>query len=160
LEGQFPIQTQGLHGTRIEVSIIFMNQKILCVDDEESVLKGLKLLVRKAFDLTTANSGPEALEVFEKEGPFAVVMSDMRMPGMDGATFLAKIKELNVNVSTVLLTGHADFEFGGADALQSGKIFRILTKPCNPDRLKIAFEDGIEAYNDRAGTEDEAATEG
>ena len=135
-----------------------MNQKILCVDDEESVLKALKLLVRKSFDLTTANSGPEALEVFEKEGPFAVVMSDMRMPGMDGATFLAEIKDLNSNVSTVLLTGHADFEFGGADALQSGKIFRILTKPCNPDRLKIAFEDGIQAYNDKVGPEDDTSS--
>ncbi|SVE63674.1 uncharacterized protein METZ01_LOCUS516528, partial [marine metagenome] len=77
------------------------------------------------------------------------VTADMRMPGIDGATMLAKIKELNPDVSTILLTGHADFEFGGADALQSGKINKILTKPCPPDRFKIAVENGILSYHEK-----------
>ena len=128
-----------------------MNRRILCVDDEEAILKALRLHVRKVFEMSTANSGAEGLEVFEKEGPFSVVTAEMRMPGMDGATFLAKVKELDLCVSTVLLTGHADFEFGGAAALGSGKLFRILNKPCSPDKLKNAIEEGISQYNPQGG---------
>ena len=121
------------------------------MDDEEAILRGLRLHVRKDFEMHTALSGEEGLEVFQKDGPFAVVTADMRMPGMDGASMLAKIKELNASVSTILLTGHADFEFGGADALQSGKINKILTKPCPPDRFKIAIENGIQSYHEKSG---------
>ncbi|MFP6855602.1 MAG: response regulator [Opitutales bacterium] len=124
-----------------------MNRKILCVDDEEAILSALQLHVRKVFEMHTANNAAQGLEVFEKDGPFAVVTADMRMPGGDGATMLAKIKEIDPNVATILLTGHADFEFGGADALQSGKIFKILTKPCPPDRFKHVVEEGIQLYN-------------
>ena len=132
-----------------------MNRRILCVDDEEAILKALRLHVRKVFEMSTANSGAEGLEVFEKEGPFSVVTAEMRMPGMDGATFLAKVKELDLCVSTVLLTGHADFEFGGAAALQTGKMFSILTKPCPPERFKKTIEDGIEAYHAKGGRDPE-----
>ena len=120
-----------------------MNRRILCVDDEEAILKGLRLHVRKDFEMSTANSGAEGLEVFQNDGPFAVVTADMRMPGMDGATMLAQIRALNPHVTTILLTGHADFEFGGVDLLQSGTINKILTKPCPPDRFKNAVENGI-----------------
>ena len=129
--------------------MIIMNRRILCVDDEEAILMGLHLHVRKDFEMHTALNGEKGLEVFQKDGPFAVVTADMRMPGIDGATMLSKIKELNPDVSTILLTGHADFEFGGADALQSGKINKILTKPCPPDRFKIAVENGIQAYHEK-----------
>ena len=126
-----------------------MNRRILCVDDEEAILKGLSLNMRKDFEVSTALSGQEGLEIFEKDGPFAVVSADMRMPGMDGAILLSKIKELNPMVTTILLTGHADFEFGGADAIQSGKINKILTKPCPPQRFKGAVENGIQAYHEK-----------
>jgi len=132
-----------------------MNRRILCVDDEEAILKALRLHVRKVFEMSTANSGAEGLEVFEKEGPFSVVTAEMRMPGMDGATFLAKVKELDLCVSTVLLTGHVDFEFDGAAALQTGKMFSILTKPCPPVRFKKTIEDGIEAYHAKGGRDPE-----
>ena len=59
-----------------------MNRRILCVDDEEAILKALRLHVRKVFEMSTANSGAEGLEVFEKEGPFSVVTAEMRMPGI------------------------------------------------------------------------------
>ncbi|MFP6900268.1 MAG: response regulator [Opitutales bacterium] len=130
-----------------------MNRRILCVDDEEAILKGLKLHIRKDFEMFTATNGAEGLEVFENDGPFSVVTADMRMPGMDGATMLAKIKELNPNVSTILLTGHADFEFGGAAALQSGQIFQILTKPCPPEKLIKTLEEAILEYHSKAGQE-------
>ena len=127
-----------------------MNRKVLCVDDEESILRGIRLHLSREFELVLAGSGAEGLETFEKEGPFAVVVSDMRMPGMDGASMLSKIKALAPQTRSVLLTGHADFEFGGAEALGSGKLFRILNKPCPPEKLKNAVEEGIREYNAEA----------
>ena len=94
--------------------------KVLIVDDEESILKGIKLNLGRTFDLTLANSPEDALNKIQQDNSFEVVVSDMRMPGMDGATMLKKIKEENPDIMTILLTGHADFEFGGSQALQSG----------------------------------------
>jgi len=90
--------------------------KVLVVDDEESILKGIRLNLGRIFDITLANGPQEALQVFKDGTSFDVVVSDMRMPGMDGATMLRKIKETYPQVMTILLTGHADFEFGGSQA--------------------------------------------
>ena len=70
-----------------------MNNKILCVDDEESILRGFQLNLRKDFELHLASDGVEGLELFEEEGGFALVLSDMRMPRMNGAEMLAEIKK-------------------------------------------------------------------
>ena len=82
-----------------------MNNKILCVDDEDMILKGFQLNLRKDFELHLASNGVEGLEVFDREGGFSVVLSDMRMPQMDGATMLGEIKKRDPEVVTVLLTG-------------------------------------------------------
>ena len=124
-----------------------MNRKVLCVDDEESILKGMHLHLSREFDLTTATSGEQGLKAFHNDGPFAVVVGDMRMPGMDGTEMLKQVKDLDPKAKTILLTGHADFEVGGADLLQSGQLYRILTKPCSPAKLKSAIESGIRDYN-------------
>ena len=87
-----------------------MNKKILCVDDEESILRGFQLNLRNKFEIHLASDGQEGLELFEREGGFAVVLSDMRMPRMNGAEMLAAIKKINPEVVTVLLTGYTDFE--------------------------------------------------
>ena len=108
-----------------------MNNKILCVDDEESILKGFQLNLRKDFEVHLASDGLEGLEVFERENDFAVVLSDMRMPQMDGATMLAEIKKRNPEVVTVLLTGYTDFESAMA-AVNEGNVFRMLSKPLSP----------------------------
>ena len=76
-----------------------MNNKILCVDDEESILKGFQLNLRKDFELHLASNGVEGLEVFDREQGFAVVLSDMRMPQMDGATMLSEIKKETLRLS-------------------------------------------------------------
>ena len=122
-----------------------MNPKVLIVDDEVPILSGIKLNLGRIFDLTLANGGEEALKAVEEEGPFEVVVSDMRMPGMSGVELLARIKSEHPTIQTILLTGHADFEFGGSQALQSGQIFRILSKPCPPPKLREAIEAGIRA---------------
>ena len=126
--------------------ITIMN-KVLIVDDEEPILKGIKLNLGRTFDLTLATSAEEALNEIRQDNSFEVVVSDMRMPGMDGATMLKKIKEENPAIMTILLTGHADFEFGGSQALQSGLLFKILTKPCPPQKLSAAINAAISARN-------------
>ena len=122
-----------------------MNKKILCVDDEESILKGFQLHLRKGFDLFTANSGEDGLRVFDEEGGFAVVLSDMRMPGIDGAAMLSAIKERNADVVTMLLTGHADFE-SAMSAVNDGNVFRMLSKPCPPERLIQSLYAGLRQH--------------
>ena len=122
--------------------------KVLIVDDEESILKGIKLNLGRTFDLTLANSPEEALDIISKDSTFEVIVSDMRMPGMDGATMLRRIKDSHPEIMTILLTGHADFEFGGSQALQSGFLFKILIKPCPPQQLYAAIKLAIEAKDE------------
>ena len=122
-----------------------MNPRVLIIDDEVPILNGIKLNLGRTFDLTLANGGEEALKAVEEEEAFEVVVSDMRMPGMTGVEVLAKIKSMHPAIQTILLTGHADFEFGGSQALQSGQLFRILSKPCPPNKLKEAIEAAVRA---------------
>ena len=130
--------------------------KVLVVDDEESILKGIKLNLWRTFDLTLANSPEEALDIISKDGSFEVIVSDMRMPGMDGATMLSKIKDSHPDIMTILLTGHADFEFGCSQALQSGFLFKILNKPCPPQQLSATINMAIEAKNGKNQGEEKA----
>ena len=123
-----------------------MNNKILCVDDEDSILRGFQLNLRKDFELHLASDGVEGLEVFEKEGGFALVLSDMRMPRMNGADMLAEIKKRDHEVSTILLTGHTDFDSAMA-AVNDGNVFRMLSKPCPPERLIKVLNDGLEQHD-------------
>ena len=118
--------------------------KVLIVDDEEAILKGIKLNLGREFSISTAKESKEALEIVREQGPFDVVVSDMRMPGMDGATLLRTIKEENPQIMTILLTGHADFEFGGSQALQTGILFKILNKPCPPHKLSATIRAAID----------------
>ncbi|HAU59492.1 MAG TPA: hypothetical protein DHU78_01625 [Opitutae bacterium] len=123
-----------------------MNNKILCVDDEESILRGFQLNLRKDFELHLASNGKEGLEVFEREKGFALVLSDMRMPEMDGATMLSEIKKVDHEVVTVLLTGHTDFESAIA-AVNEGNVFRMLSKPCPPETLIKVLKDGLNQHD-------------
>ena len=92
-----------------------------------------------------ANSGEDGLRVFDEEGGFAVVLSDMRMPGIDGAVMLSSIKERNADVVTMLLTGHADFE-SAMSAVNDGNVFRMLSKPCPPERLIQSLYAGLRQH--------------
>ena len=123
-----------------------MNKKILCVDDEESILRGFQLNLRNKFEIHLASDGQEGLEVFEREGGFAVVLSDMRMPRMNGAEMLAAIKKINPEVVTVLLTGYTDFESAMA-AVNEGNVFRMLSKPCPPETLNKVLNDAVEQHD-------------
>ena len=119
--------------------------KILCVDDDESILRGYKLNLRKEFDVHLAKGGESGVEIFKKVGGFSVVLSDMRMPGMNGSEMLSKINQLDPNIVNILITGHADFDLA-KDAVNSGKVFKILTKPCSTDELLKTLKEGSEIH--------------
>ncbi len=109
--------------------------RVLVVDDEENIQRGLRMLLRKEFDVTTASSGAEGLEFMSSHPEWDVVMSDMRMPGMDGAEFLARAHAIAPNSVRVLLTGQADVDSAVA-AVNEGQVFRFMTKPCSPVALR------------------------
>ncbi len=116
---------------------------ILCVDDEPAVLEGLSLNLRRKFEVSVATSGADALVILAKSTNVSVVISDMRMPNMNGAAFLAKARALVPDSARILLTGQADME-STISAVNEGQIFRYLTKPCSPPTLLAAVEAGVE----------------
>ena len=119
--------------------------RVLCVDDEPNVLEGLSLILRRGYEVVLAGSGEAGLEVLARDGTIAAVVSDMRMPGMDGATFLGKARTVLPDATRVLLTGHAELASAIA-AINEGRIFRFLTKPCPPPVLVAAVEAGVELH--------------
>jgi len=122
-----------------------LNQRVLFVDDEPKILEGIERTFRKQVELQTASSGAEALRLIGESGPFAVVISDMRMPAMNGAQFLAKVREQEPDTVRMILSGHADLEATIA-AVNEGHIYRFLTKPCPTERLLAAVEDGLNQH--------------
>jgi response regulator RpfG family c-di-GMP phosphodiesterase len=115
---------------------------ILLVDDEPAILDGLRRQLRKKFTVHTAAGGAEALELLESE-PVAVVVSDMRMPQMNGATFLSTVRTLYPDVVRILLTGQADTQ-SAITAVNEGQIYRFLTKPCPPEVLLEEIGSAVE----------------
>lgn len=108
---------------------------MLCVDDEPHVLEGLRDSLRRSFDVHVAQCGTDALALLEQDPDgYAVVISDMRMPGMSGAAFLSQARRVAPNAVRLLLTGHADFD-AAIVAVNDGQLFRFLTKPCSREEL-------------------------
>lgn len=118
---------------------------VLCVDDEARVVEGLALHLRKEYRVQTALGGEEALAKLKTLGGVAVVVSDMRMPGMDGATFLKRVMRAYPDCSRILLTGEPGRDVA-VQAVNEGHIFRFLTKPCPPEQLRTAVEAGVDQY--------------
>jgi len=119
-----------------------MSARILCVDDDANVLAAFRRQLRTQFEIETAE-GPEAgLKALRECGPFGVVLSDLRMPGMDGTRFLAAVKLLAPDAVRMMLTGQADLNAAIA-AVNEGNIFRFLMKPCPREVLVKALEAGL-----------------
>ena len=123
-----------------------MSDKILFVDDEANILSGFKRQLHNLYDFEIALSGKVGLEKIEKKGPFAVVISDMRMPKMDGIQFLKRVKEVSPESVRLMLTGNADVRTA-VDAINEGNIFRFLIKPCPKPVLVNSLDDGIRQYH-------------
>lgn len=119
--------------------------KVLLVDDEPSVLAGLRRSLHGRFDVTCAESGSEALALAAAAAdaaPFAVVVSDMRMPKMDGAELLHRLREEQPDTVRVLLTGYADVDSAVA-AVNLGQVFGFLAKPCDTALLVATLDDAV-----------------
>jgi CheY-like chemotaxis protein len=119
-----------------------VTEKVLFVDDEPLVLDALRRMLHDKFLIRTAESGEKGLAVAKEDGPFAVVISDMRMPGMNGAEFLARMRTEAPDTVRMLLTGFTDLDAAIA-AVNEGNIFRFLTKPCKKEELAGAINLGL-----------------
>jgi CheY-like chemotaxis protein len=111
-----------------------MTEKILLVDDDDNILSGYRRSLSREFQMETALGGEEALKLITDNGPYAVVISDMRMPGMDGVQFLSRIKAQSPDTIRIMLTGNADKETA-VHAINEGRIFRFLNKPCSKEEM-------------------------
>ncbi|MDJ0664897.1 MAG: response regulator [Acidimicrobiia bacterium] len=119
-----------------------MNPRIICVDDEPRVLKGLRRMLGRDFDIEVAEGGAEALTMMRGGDPFDVIVSDMRMPSMTGAQLLARVSDEFPDTVRVLLTGQSELD-DAVSAVNDGKIFRFLTKPCPPEILMPALNEAV-----------------
>ncbi len=119
--------------------------KVLCVDDEPQVLEGLSLQLGRRYEIVTALSGAEGLEVLRRDRDVAAIVSDMRMPRMDGATFLARARTLAPAAGRVLLTGQTDLRAAIA-AVNEAQVLKFLSKPCPPPELHAAVEAAVEHF--------------
>jgi len=116
--------------------------RVLCVDDEPNVLAALDRTLSERFNVSMATSGERALDMIAAGPPFTVVVSDMRMPGMDGAAFLARVRGRTPDTVRILLTGQADVGSAIA-AINEGAIFRYLCKPCPHEELMAALDQAV-----------------
>jgi response regulator RpfG family c-di-GMP phosphodiesterase len=119
-----------------------VTEKILLVDDEILILDSLRRELGFQYQIETALSGAEGLEKIWSSGPFAVIVSDFRMPVMDGIKFLTEVKEVAPDSVRMMLTGNTDLPTA-IDAINQGQIFRFLTKPCTGDQLTQSLDAGI-----------------
>ena len=120
--------------------------RILFVDDEVAALRGYQRVLHGEFSVSTAVGGEEGLAALAATGPYAVVISDMRMPGMSGAEFLARASVKAPETVRMLLTGYADVK-SAIEAVNRGSIFRFLTKPCEKADLVEAINGGLKKYH-------------
>lgn len=120
---------------------------ILLVDDEKAITKALNRLFRKeGYRIMTAQSGPEGLEKLQQnDGPVSMIISDQRMPEMNGAAFLEKAKSIYPDAIRYLLTGYSDLE-AVVDAVNRGEIHRYLTKPWNDEDLVLQVKQSLEHF--------------
>ncbi|MFN6566234.1 SpoIIE family protein phosphatase [Dendronalium sp. ChiSLP03b] len=119
--------------------------KLMIVDDELDNLDLLYRTFRRDFQVYKANHALSALEILDKEGEMAVIISDQRMPEMNGTEFLSRTVERFPDTIRILLTGFTDVE-DLVEAINSGQVFKYITKPWSPERLRILVEQATDTY--------------
>jgi response regulator RpfG family c-di-GMP phosphodiesterase len=126
-----------------------MTDKVLIIDDDQHLLSSFRRQLGTQFDLVTAQGGQQGIDAVmmarQEKAPFAVVVSDMRMPGMDGVETLTRIREVAPDTVRMMLTGNADQQTA-IDAVNQGQIFRFYSKPTSPDYLAAGLKSGIEQF--------------
>jgi len=122
-----------------------VNRRILFVDDEPLVLAGFGRQLRSGYELCMAESGGAALKLLTEEPPFAAIVSDMNMPGIDGVDLLDRAQRLCPDTVRLMLTGMAELDVAMA-AVNRCNIFRFLTKPCSVDDLRAAVDAALRQH--------------
>src|SRR5258708_28569397 len=116
-----------------------MVEKILCVDDDLNILLALQRQLRKQLQLYSALGAEKALAAIERDSPYAAIVTDLQMPGLNGLELLARVKEISPDMVRIMLTGQADLSTA-IRAVNQGSIFRFLTKPCSTEEMTVTLE--------------------
>jgi len=120
-------------------------KKVLLVDDEKNILDAYKRNMTGQFDILTAESGEAALEYFKKGEQIPLIVSDYKMPQMNGVELLEKVKTLSPDTVQIMLTGQAEMD-AVISLINRTRIFRFLAKPCSPDDLISHINDGLRQH--------------
>jgi len=121
------------------------DEQLLIVDDEQHLLSALRRLLRRRFRASYALGGPAALSIMRESGPYAVILTDMRMPQMDGLAFIAGARRVSPTSVYLMLTGNCD-EQTELDARRLADVHRVLRKPCELELLEAAILDALAVY--------------
>ncbi len=134
------------------------NNNILFVDDDEKVINAFKKQLQNKFNVDFVMNPIDALELIKKNSQYSVVISDMKMPGLDGLKFLEKVKKISSLTTRIMITGYADLDLA-INAINKGNIFRFLTKPCPKEDLLKTIEEAIKNYNEAIKQKIESLTD-
>jgi len=122
-----------------------MTEKILFVDDDTNILSGFQRYLRKQYSVDIAPGGAAGIKAIQSQGPYAVVVSDMRMPEIDGVQFLSQVRAQSPDTVRIMLTGQADMQ-DAINAVNEGNIFRFLTKPCDTELLTKTLDAALTQF--------------
>jgi two-component system NtrC family sensor kinase len=121
--------------------------RILCIDDEPNVLRSLtRLFLDDGYEILTAPSGADGLLILDQRATIPVVISDFRMPGMNGVEFLSEVRKRWPETIRIVLSGYADTA-AVVSAINEGQIYRFIAKPWNDDELRAAVASSLERYD-------------
>ncbi|WP_034603088.1 HD domain-containing phosphohydrolase [Maridesulfovibrio frigidus] len=120
--------------------------RILFVDDEINLLKSVKAMFRKQYSVDIAEGPEKGLEMIQNGNKYAVIISDLKMPGMDGIEFLHRVQKITPDTTRIMLTGHADVE-AATLAVNRGHVFRFLTKPVQADEMRRILDAATKQYS-------------
>jgi two-component system, sensor histidine kinase and response regulator len=120
--------------------------KLLCVDDDQDNLSAVEAILSQDFEVLTFRSALEALEHLNKDSDFTIILSDQRMPEMNGVDFLEETLKINPKPIRILFTGYSDFE-SAIEAINRAQIYRYLTKPWAPTDLILTLKEAAEKFN-------------
>ncbi|MBS3955508.1 MAG: SpoIIE family protein phosphatase [Methylomicrobium sp.] len=120
--------------------------KILCIDDEENILHMFRRALGRQFNISTANGSQQALTLLQENGPFAVIVVDYNMPGVNGIELLGKAFMLSPDTVQIMLTGNIQLDVA-INAINETNVFRYLPKPCSMDLLRKVINDALDQFH-------------
>jgi len=124
---------------------VMNEERILLVDDEQRILAALKARLQDEYKIDTASSAEEGLAMLKETGEYALVISDLHMPTMDGIAFLKKVAESSPKTVRILLTGYVDIP-SATRAVSENGLFRYLTKPCSQETVEQTLQGALRKF--------------